>query len=81
MYKLSLLFLLAATCNPRQEKTTNIPVTSDRVVIESGIISGIAGTDSSVKIFKGIPFAQPPLGDLRWKPPVPSKHWEGIRVV
>ena len=79
MYKLSLLFLLAASCNPGQKKINLVPVTTDRVVVESGIISGIAGTDSSVKIFKGIPFARPPVGDLRWKPPVPPKHWEGIR--
>jgi para-nitrobenzyl esterase len=79
MYKLSLLFLLAATCNPGQKKTNNIPVTAERVVIESGLLSGIAGTDSTVKIFKGIPFARPPLGVLRWKPPVPPNKWDGIR--
>jgi para-nitrobenzyl esterase len=43
------------------------------------MISGITGTDSTVKIFKGIPFARPPVGDLRWKPPVPPEHWEGTR--
>jgi para-nitrobenzyl esterase len=79
MYKLAFLFLSIAACNPHPEKATQIPVTTDRVVVESGIISGIAGTDTSVKIFKGIPFAQPPVGDLRWKPPVPPKHWDGVR--
>ncbi len=79
MTKLAFLFLLSAACSSHPEKTAKIPVTRDRVVIESGIISGIAGTDSSVKIFKGIPFARPPVGDLRWKPPVPPEHWEGIR--
>ena len=79
MTKLAFLFLLSAACGSHPEKTAKIPVTRDRVVIESGIISGIAGTDSSVKIFKGIPFARPPVGDLRWKPPVPPEHWEGIR--
>ena len=29
--------------------------------------------------FKGIPFAEPPVGDLRWKPPQPAKRWEGVR--
>jgi para-nitrobenzyl esterase len=79
MYKLSLLFLLAATCNPGKEKTTKIPVTTHRVEVESGIISGVAGIDTSVKIFKCIPFARPPVGDLRWRSPVPPKHWDGIR--
>jgi para-nitrobenzyl esterase len=34
---------------------------------------------SGVRIFRGIPFAQPPTGDLRWRPPQPAKNWEGVR--
>lgn len=48
MYKLAFLFLLLAACNPRQEKISKIPVTSERILIESGLISGISGTDSTV---------------------------------
>jgi para-nitrobenzyl esterase len=33
---------------------------------------------SGIRIFKGIPYAQPPVGDLRWKEPEPVKNWEGI---
>ena len=29
--------------------------------------------------FKGIPFAAPPVGDLRWKAPQPPQHWQGVR--
>jgi para-nitrobenzyl esterase len=32
---------------------------------------------SGISIFKGVPFAQPPVGDLRWKAPQPVKNWEG----
>ena len=35
--------------------------------------------DSGIRTFKGIPFAQPPVGGLRWKEPQPVKNWEGIR--
>lgn len=47
------------------------------VKIDSGLVSG-SGT--SVRSYKGIPFAAPPVGDLRWKPPQPAKPWKGIRV-
>jgi para-nitrobenzyl esterase len=30
--------------------------------------------------FLGLPFAQPPVGDLRWRPPAPPEHWDGLRV-
>jgi para-nitrobenzyl esterase len=43
----------------------------------SGVISGTIGHD--VLVFKGIPFAQPPVGALRWRPPQPVKPWESVR--
>jgi para-nitrobenzyl esterase len=43
----------------------------------SGAILGTIGHD--VLVFKGIPFAQPPVGALRWRPPQPVKPWEGVR--
>lgn len=44
-----------------------------RVQTQNGMVIGI--NDSGVKAFKGIPFAQPPTGDLRWKAPQPVKNW------
>ena len=35
--------------------------------------------DSNVRMFKGIPFSEPPVGDLRWRPPQPVKNWDGVR--
>lgn len=43
---------------------------------ENGLISGYKTGD--ISIFKGIPFAAPPLGDLRWKAPQPVHNWTGI---
>jgi len=47
------------------------------VKIDSGLVSG-SGT--SVRSYKGIPYAAPPIGELRWKAPQPVKPWKGIRV-
>jgi len=35
--------------------------------------------ESGIRTYKGVPFAQPPVGDLRWKEPQPVKHWDGVR--
>jgi para-nitrobenzyl esterase len=47
------------------------------VGVEGGAISGIV--DRGVRVFKGIPYAAPPVGQLRWKPPQPVIAWKGTR--
>lgn len=47
------------------------------VMTQSGLVQGVAETDLTV--YRGIPFAAPPIGDLRWRPPQPTASWEGIR--
>jgi len=51
----------------------------DRVKAASGVVEGAGRQPSGVRVFKGVPFAQPPAGDLRWKPPQPVKNWDGVR--
>ncbi|HEY9402708.1 MAG TPA: carboxylesterase family protein [Pyrinomonadaceae bacterium] len=53
---------------------------ADRVKISAGVVEG-AGTQQStgVRIFRGVPFAQPPTGDLRWREPQPVKSWRGVK--
>lgn len=53
---------------------------SDTLRVEGGRISGKASADGHISIYKGIPFAAPPVGDLRWKAPQPVKPWKGIRA-
>ena len=50
---------------------------TDVLKISSGRISG--EERDGVRSYKGIPFAAPPVGDLRWKPPQPVKPWDGVR--
>lgn len=48
-----------------------------RVTIDTGILEGFDST--GVMIFRGIPYATPPVGPLRWKEPEPPAHWTGVR--
>ena len=44
-----------------------------------GALRGVPGEDPNVAVFKGIPFAAPPVGMLRWQEPQPAAAWEGVR--
>jgi len=57
----------------------NSQAAKDQVKIETGILEGTANADHSVRMFKGVPFAAPPVGDLRWKAPQPAPKWSGVR--
>jgi para-nitrobenzyl esterase len=48
-----------------------------QVSIAQGALSG--GIDGGISVFKDIPFAAPPIGDLRWRAPQPATGWSGIR--
>ena len=47
------------------------------VKIDTGWVSG---SGAGVRVYKGIPYAAAPVGQLRWKPPQPAKPWKGILV-
>src|SRR5258708_10784042 len=59
----------------RQPSTMN----AAPIQTESGLVSGYYNDKTSVTVFKGIPFAAPPVGDLRWKAPQPAKSWKGVK--
>ena len=44
-----------------------------------GVLEGVVSGDGLVRTFKGIPYAAPPIGPLRWKPPQPVVPWTGVR--
>src|SRR5882724_7420747 len=47
---------------------------------ENGSVSGVAGErDTNITAFKGIPYAEPPVGNLRWTAPRPAQKWKGGR--
>ncbi|GAB3529593.1 hypothetical protein GCM10027443_09200 [Pontibacter brevis] len=49
------------------------------ITTQAGKVSGVRNLSGDVVSFRGIPFAAPPVGDLRWKAPQPVKPWAGVR--
>ena len=72
MMRLALAVALCLSCFPNAKAAT--------VKTVYGPVSGTESKDSSIQAFKGIPFAAPPIGPLRWKPPQPPAKWSGVRV-
>ena len=56
--------------------TTVSAAINDPVKLDTGMISGAAGNSPEVRVYKGIPFAAPPVGDLRWRAPQAPVKWE-----
>jgi len=52
----------------------------DPVKTDDGQVSGVPGKDPSVRVYKGIPYAAPPVGGNRWKAPQPVAKWEGVKA-
>jgi para-nitrobenzyl esterase len=78
MYKallVSLGFLVAMNANAQSKKGKNAGVIIDT---KNGKIEGSLDS-SGIRSFKGIPFAAPPVGKLRWKAPQPVKNWAGVK--
>jgi para-nitrobenzyl esterase len=48
------------------------------VKTDAGYVSGI--NQSGIRVYLGIPFAAPPVGDLRWNPPAPVRPWDGVKA-
>lgn len=51
-----------------------------QATIENGVIEGNYDTHTGIQTYFGIPFAKPPVGDLRWKAPQPLDNWKGVKI-
>lgn len=54
----------------------NTPVNQNQVRVTGGVVQGV--NENGITVFKGIPFAAPPVGKLRWQPPQPVVPWQGV---
>ncbi len=68
--------ILAATTAAQAPPPENL---TEPVRVEQGLVAGTGGRTVGVRVFRGIPYAAAPAGDLRWKPPQPPTAWEGVR--
>lgn len=66
----AMVVIFVAACS------NNKPV-SETVEVEQGLIEG--SSEEGLMVYTGIPFAEPPVGDLRWRPPQPLKKWDGVK--
>ncbi len=70
--------ILCATLLGMHAQTAE-PLRSPQVKTPDGILEGVISADGKVRTFKGVPYAAPPVGGLRWKAPQPVQPWTGVR--
>lgn len=73
------LFWIGCTSKPPANSSPSPSAPSPRVTVEGGALTGRVDSASRVLVFEGIPYAAPPVGDLRWRPPRPAPAWQGVR--
>ncbi|MBL7817393.1 MAG: carboxylesterase family protein [Saprospiraceae bacterium] len=72
---MSLLSVFSMCINAQNNNAFAVQAT-----IENGIIEGNYDTQSGIQTYFGIPFAKPPVGNLRWKAPQPLDNWSGVKM-
>ena len=70
---ISMLMLFAVSSYATTVQTTG-PVKTDT----GPVLGKLIGEDKSIVVYRGIPYAAPPVGDLRWRPPAPATPWTGV---
>ena len=68
--------LLLTGCSLNQNSKIENPILS----IEGGQVQGVVLDSANVIVYRGVPYAAPPVGDLRWKRPQPVKAWDTLMI-
>jgi para-nitrobenzyl esterase len=71
--------MFAIACATKQQADRQPGPSTPGVTVEGGALSGRLDPATRVLVFEGIPYAAPPVGDLRWRPPRPAASWQGVR--
>ena len=72
--------ILVAACGSEPASAPEPVVEPGQVTVAEGVAAGVpSDRGPSVWVYRGLPFAAPPVGDLRWRPPEPPSGWTGVR--
>jgi para-nitrobenzyl esterase len=74
----TLAFAQAPPARPQAPPEPPVALSGPLVKLKQGQVQGFVRDD--VNVFRALPFAEPPVGDLRWREPKPPKSWEGVRA-
>lgn len=79
------LTMIMAACSPEaattpETETASVAAAPGIVETTYGTLQGVVSEDEAYVSFRGVPFAAPPVGDLRWAPPARPQPWEGVRA-
>ncbi|MBO7143764.1 MAG: carboxylesterase family protein, partial [Salinivirgaceae bacterium] len=82
LFTAALALTVLAGCQQQQqeEKECCKSKTSPVLTIEGGQVQGVGTETKDVFVFRGIPYAAPPIGELRWKEPQPVVPWQGVKL-
>src|SRR5690606_1716472 len=75
-YLKSVVFFLLGTTLAFSQTDNSLPV---QTTIKTGNIEGNYNVTNGISTYFGVPFAQPPVAELRWKAPVPAASWTGVK--
>lgn len=78
LYLLLLAVLLSPMAVAQNKGNVSGKLPANQVKVSNGILEGVSG-NNGIRTFKGIPFAAPPVNELRWKAPQPVKDWQNVR--
>ena len=73
-----ILFMTWPPVKPVPAVSYSHPQVTDVVHLDQGDLTGVLTKDGAVEVYAGIPYAAPPVGDLRWREPQKAEPWEGI---
>ena len=79
--RLALLVLLSQLLGCGDDSPATAFSASEVKQLTEGQVTGIDSPfDGAITVFRGLPYAEPPVGDLRWQAPQPPATWSGVRV-